>query len=34
MCEKNKEDCFLYNNKKGLEFSVLRNNEFLEKIKI
>ena len=28
------EESFLYNDKKGLEFSVLRNNEFLEKIKI
>lgn len=28
------EESFLHNDKKGLEFSVLRNNEFLEKIKI
>ena len=28
------EESFLYDDKKGLEFSVLRNNEFLEKIKI
>lgn len=28
------EESFLYDDKKGLEFSVLKNNEFLEKIKI
>lgn len=28
------EESFLYDDKKGLEFSVLRDNEFLEKIKI
>ena len=28
------EKSFLYDDKKGLEFSVLRDNEFLEKIKI
>lgn len=28
------EESFLYNDKKGLKFSVLRNNEFLEKIEI